>query len=69
MSCMGVYGIGRLTDLEDEVGNERRGFVLAQVVVLSAQHAEKEFEKFHGLHQHTGVSVKEPQCEPLQDQI
>lgn len=60
---------GSLTDLEDEVGDEGRGFVLAQVVAVSAQHGEKELEKFHRLHQHTSVGVKESQCEPLQDQI
>lgn len=64
-----VHVIKTSPDLQDEVGDEGRGFVLAQVVVLSAQHGEKELEEFHGLHQHTGVRVEEPQREPLQDQI
>lgn len=68
-ACMSVFVLWSLSDLQDEVRDEGRGFVLVQVVVFSAQHGEKQFEKLHGLHQHTGVRVEEAQREPLQDQV
>lgn len=39
------------------------------MVLLLAQQDEKQFKVLKGLHQNTCVGIKEPQSEPLQDQI
>ena len=58
-----------MTDLEDEVGDEGVGLLFTEVVVVLAEAEEKELQVLQGLHQHTGVCVKEAQRVPLQDQV
>lgn len=55
--------------LQDEVGNEGAGFILGQVVVLSAQHGKEQLQVLQDLHQDCGVGVEEAQGEPLQDEV
>lgn len=55
--------------LKDEVRNEQCGFMLSEMVVLVTESGEKELEILQSLHQHARVRIKEPQGEPLQDQI
>lgn len=55
--------------LEYEVGDEGVGLVLSQVIVFSVQHGKQQLQILQHLHQDCGVGVKEPQGEPLQNQV
>lgn len=57
------------THFNDKVRDKRRSLKLIEMVILPAKHRKQQFQVFQGLHQHTGVGVKETQSEPLQDEV
>lgn len=52
-----------------EVGEEGVGLILSQVIILCVKHGKQQFQILQHLHQDCGVGVKEPEGEPLQNQV